>query len=104
LEYQLMARAGLDAKRLLATLTTNPARRFGDRAHSGRVVVGENADLVVLSGDPMQEVMSFARVRYTIRAGLIIFDAAAVSRRSTVPDTKSDRHVVTSSPRQNNAM
>ena len=66
LEFRLMAQAGLDYRQILATLTTNPARRFELSRHAGRVQSGFEGDLVVLDGDPAQDVENFARVRYTI--------------------------------------
>jgi imidazolonepropionase-like amidohydrolase len=72
-EYHLMARAGMDYRAILASLTTNPARRSGDAGRRGRVAEGEEADLVVLAGDPASDVTAFSRVRYTIRAGRTIY-------------------------------
>jgi imidazolonepropionase-like amidohydrolase len=72
-EYRLMARAGMDYRAILASLTTHPARRFGDAARRGRVVPGEEADLVVLAADPASDVAAFSRVRFTIRAGQVIY-------------------------------
>ena len=51
-EYVLMARAGLNFRQILATLTTAPAAQFGDSERLGRIAVGFEADLVVLSGHP----------------------------------------------------
>lgn len=72
-EYRLMSRAGMDFRGILASLTTHPARRFGDSGRRGRVVPGEEADLVVLAGDPAADVTAFSRVRFTIRAGKVIY-------------------------------
>lgn len=72
-EYRLMSRAGMGFREILASLTTNPARRFGDSGRRGRVAVGEEADLVVLAGDPASDITAFSRVRFTIRAGKVIY-------------------------------
>jgi imidazolonepropionase-like amidohydrolase len=56
-----------------ASLTTNPAQRFGHATHSGRIAKGLDADLVVLSADPAQNTSAFSKVRYTIRGGEIIY-------------------------------
>ena len=72
-ELQLMARA-LGWRQILASLTTNPAQRF---THGGgTLTVGAPADLVVLDGDPAQDVAALARVRYTIRDGRVLFPRA----------------------------
>jgi len=72
-EFTLMSRAGLTWQQILATLTTNPAERFGYSMHSGRIAKGLDADLVVLSADPPQDVTAFSKVAFTIRHGKIIF-------------------------------
>lgn len=72
-EYVLMARAGLSWKQILASLTTTPAERFGESARRGRVAAGMDADLVVLGGDPLDDVRNFASVHYTIRGGRVIY-------------------------------
>ena len=71
-EYLLMARAGLSAMQILASLTTAPAQRWGE-ADRGRVAAGQQADLVVLDGDPAVDVRQFGKVRCTIRGGALIY-------------------------------
>jgi len=72
-EFTLMSRAGLTWREILASLTSSPAERFGYAAHSGRIAKGLDADLVVLSADPAQNVTAFSKVAFTIRHGKIIF-------------------------------
>ncbi len=72
-EFKWMSRAGMSFEQILASLTTNPAQRFGYATHSGRIAKGFDADLVVLSADPAQNVSAFSKVRYTIRGGEIIY-------------------------------
>ena len=74
-EYTLMQRAGMSFPQILASLTTNPARRFGFADHSGRIAAAMDADLTVFSGDPATDISAFSRVSYTIRAGKLIFQA-----------------------------
>jgi imidazolonepropionase-like amidohydrolase len=64
-EYRLMAAAGMGFSSILESLTTAPARRFGDTV-GGRIAPGMRADLVAFDGE-------FSRVRYTIRRGRVIF-------------------------------
>ncbi len=73
-EYRQLARA-LDWRQILAALTIAPAQRFGYASHKGKLVSGQDADLVVLDTDPAKDVTAFAKVRLTIRGGRIIFDA-----------------------------
>jgi len=72
-EFKWMSRAGMSYQQILASLTTNPAQRFGYATHSGRIAKGMDADLVVLSGDPAQNSAAFSKVRYTIRDGEVIY-------------------------------
>jgi imidazolonepropionase-like amidohydrolase len=76
-EYRLMAAAGLDWRAILASLTVNPAERFGYGDRKGALAVGRDADLVVLEADPAKDVTAFAKVAYTMSAGRIIYPAAA---------------------------
>jgi imidazolonepropionase-like amidohydrolase len=75
LEFELMSQAGLTGRDILATLTTNPARRFGFGSRSGRVLPDYDADLVVLDADPAADARNLSKVRFTIRGGRIIFAA-----------------------------
>jgi imidazolonepropionase-like amidohydrolase len=74
-EFTWMSRAGLTFQQILASLTTNPAARFGDSAHRGRIAPGMDADLAVLSADPALDSTAFAKIRYTIRSGNVIYQA-----------------------------
>jgi len=73
LEFTLMSQAGMNYQQILASLTTNPARKFGDSDRIGRIAKNMSADLVVLSADPAQDVTAFSKVRYTIRNGKILY-------------------------------
>jgi imidazolonepropionase-like amidohydrolase len=73
LEFELMSRAGMDFRAILAALTTNPARRFGFAGRDGRVEAGMDADLTVLDGDPGKDGSAFSKVRATFRSGLMVF-------------------------------
>ncbi len=72
-EFKWMSRAGMSFREILASLTTNPAQRFGYSTHSGRIAKGMDADLVILSADPAQNTSAFSKIRYTIRNGEILY-------------------------------
>ena len=78
-EYRKMAEAGLDHRQILASLTTAPAQRFlGDETGAaGTISVGQPADLVLLDGDPAQDVTIFAKPLLVLRAGQVIYRASA---------------------------
>jgi imidazolonepropionase-like amidohydrolase len=72
-EFKWMSRAGMSFHQILASLTTNPARRFGYANRRGRIAKGMDGDLVVLNADPAYDVRAFSRVRYTVVSGKIIY-------------------------------
>lgn len=72
-ESALMAQAGMTFRQILASMTTAPAKRFGQSNELGRIEPGLAADLVVLNQDPSQDVRAFGDVRYTLREGKIIY-------------------------------
>ncbi|HEY8551175.1 MAG TPA: amidohydrolase family protein [Vicinamibacterales bacterium] len=76
-EFELMGKAGLNWQQILASLTTVPARRFGEQHRRGELVPGMDGDVVVLGSDPRQDVGAFADVRYTIRGGAIIYERSS---------------------------
>ena len=77
LEYESLTKAGLSWRQVLASLTTNPARRFNESNRRGRLAVGMDGDIVVLGADPRSGWQAFADVRYTIRAGNVIYQRPA---------------------------
>jgi len=73
LEFTLMSQAGMNYRQILASLTTNPARKFGDSNSTGRIAKGMKADLVILSADPAQDITAFSKVRFTVRNGKVLY-------------------------------
>lgn len=72
-EIAWMSRAGMGYQQILASLTTNPAARFGDTRHSGHIASGMDADLVVLDSDPEKDITAFSAVRLVVRRGRIVY-------------------------------
>jgi imidazolonepropionase-like amidohydrolase len=60
-------------QQILASLTVVPAERFGESEQLGRIAAGLLADLVVLKDDPLNDIRALAAVKYTLRAGKIIY-------------------------------
>jgi imidazolonepropionase-like amidohydrolase len=73
MEFALMSKAGMTFPQILASLTANPVRKFGYSDHLGRIARGMDADLVVLNADPALDISALSKVRYTIRAGKIVY-------------------------------
>jgi imidazolonepropionase-like amidohydrolase len=74
-EYTLMSQAGMTFPQILAALTTAPARRFGAENNLGRIASGFQADLAVFQKDPAAQIPALSQVKYTLRAGKIIYRA-----------------------------
>jgi imidazolonepropionase-like amidohydrolase len=72
-EFRWMSRASMSFQQVLASLTTNPAQRFGYSTRRGRIAKGMDGDLVVLRADPAQDATAFSKVRYTILGGKVIY-------------------------------
>ena len=68
-----MQQAGLSYAQILTALTIAPAARFGATSLTGRLAPGLAADVVVLDGDPAEDIRALARVRATLRGGQIIY-------------------------------
>jgi imidazolonepropionase-like amidohydrolase len=75
-EYRQLQLAGLTFPDVLSMLTMNPVEEFHLETHAGRLRVGYDGDLTVLSEDPNSgDLRDFAHVLYAVRAGRVIFDA-----------------------------
>jgi imidazolonepropionase-like amidohydrolase len=57
-------------------LSTTPAGRLGGLGESGKIEVGQMADILALSSDSSRNVRALADVAYTLRAGKVIYQAA----------------------------
>lgn len=75
-EYRLMSASGMNFRQILASLTSVPSERFGESDRLGRIAAGLQADLVLLNGDPSENLRALTDVRYTLRDGKIIYRAS----------------------------
>ncbi|HEY0678700.1 MAG TPA: amidohydrolase family protein [Chitinophagaceae bacterium] len=73
-EFVYMGRSGMSFSKILASLTVNPAKKFGYEKKTGKIEVGLDADLVILNSDPAVDVRNFTDVHYTIRKGIVIYE------------------------------
>jgi imidazolonepropionase-like amidohydrolase len=77
-EYRQLGLAGLSFGEVLAMLTTAPANEFQVSSQEGRIRPGAVGNLTILASDPANGKMEdFAKVRYAVRAGRVIFDSEA---------------------------
>ena len=92
-EYRPMHRAGMSFTQVLASLTTNPADRFGFGDHSGRVRKGMDGDLTVFNGDLERDIAASqsnvdnqgSSQRSRISASIAAFTNSAGSSASRPP-------------------
>jgi hypothetical protein len=68
-EFHELARAGLSPLKILQMTTRDPARFLGRTANMGSVAVGKDADLVLLSENPLSDVAHLERVAGVVRSG-----------------------------------
>jgi dihydroorotase-like cyclic amidohydrolase len=72
-EYKMMQRAGLSFAHILASLTVNPAKKFGFENSRGKVEKGFDADLVILDADPSTDIRNLSKVNMVMHRGQVIY-------------------------------
>lgn len=68
-ELELLVEAGLTPLEALRTATLNPARYRGDEAREGFLGAGATADLVLLAGDPTEDIAHLRGIRAVVLRG-----------------------------------
>ena len=68
-ELELMADAGMTPAEALRAATVTPARMMGILDQVGTVEVGKRADLIVVRGDPLQDISVLANLEWVIKDG-----------------------------------
>jgi imidazolonepropionase-like amidohydrolase len=78
-ELAAMVAAGMTPHAALQTATINPARYLGREMTLGTIAVGKSADLVLLDGNPLEDIANVRRIRAVVSAGRFL-DRAALDR------------------------
>lgn len=73
-ELQLLVDAGLDEEEILATLTSQAAAHIGRASDLGTLEAGKLADVVVVDGDPLSDVLVVRDVDVVITRGEIVVE------------------------------
>ena len=68
-EMELMAEAGMTPEEVIRAATVTPARMMGIENLVGTVEVGKRAELIVVHGDPLQDISALADLEWVISAG-----------------------------------
>jgi len=78
-EIELYVAAGMTPMEAIQSATLVPARAMGLDRETGTVEVGKRADLILVDGDPLQDITMLRRVTRVVANGRV-FDAAALWR------------------------
>ena len=76
-EMHALNRSGIPAAAVLRIATINGARALGVDDRLGTIEPGKLADLVILAGNPLDDIRNTRRVRIVVRNG-VVHDAAAL--------------------------
>lgn len=69
LELELMREAGMSLPDILRASTSDAADVLGVGAETGSVMAGKDADMVVLDGDPLEDLNAYGRIVSVVRRG-----------------------------------
>ena len=78
-ELELWAQAGIAPAQVLKSATLLPAQVMGVARDQGRIVPGQLADMVLIDGNPLQQMSDIRRVWRTIKGGKL-YDSEAIER------------------------
>lgn len=74
LEFQNLISIGMTPLEALRAATSVAAKVAGKEGHAGQIRKGYDADLVVLNGNPLEDICETQHVRMTIRKGEIFYN------------------------------
>jgi len=82
-EMEYMAQAGLTPAQVIQAGTRNAAAHLGLLTDLGTVEPGKIADLLLIDGDPLQDIAALRKLNMVIQAGRIVHEAAAGTAAAT---------------------
>jgi len=84
-ELEVYGRAGIPNAQVLQIATLNCARYLGRDQELGSVERGKLADLMLVAGDPTQDLSTLRQVRMVIKDGAVVFPEEVYSAMSIQP-------------------
>jgi Tol biopolymer transport system component len=82
-EFRALAEAGLDPARVLETAGVTAARALGLGLQIGRIAAGATADIVIVDGDPLQDIDAAVNVVGIVRNGRFFSAIGLLERAET---------------------
>ncbi len=79
-ETEWMARAGLTPAQIIQAATRNAAEHLGVLDQLGTVEPGKFADLIIVEGDPLQDISAIRNVQIVIKAGEVVVETLVAAR------------------------
>jgi imidazolonepropionase-like amidohydrolase len=80
-ELRLMVEAGVAPMDALAAATSNPAAFFRQQDRWGSIKPGQAADLLILDGNPLEDIMYTRRIAHLIQRGVVVDRATLLSEQ-----------------------
>lgn len=68
-EFALMVKAGMSPEKTLQAATINAATLLGQKENLGSVEAGKYADLVVVDGNPVENIHTMENIKVVIKSG-----------------------------------
>jgi hypothetical protein len=90
-EMALFVEAGLTPMQALLAATKNPAERMGRDKDFGLVAPGRFADLVVLDGNPLDDITNTQRIHLVFQEGRAVKPEYHADYRNPIPRPQPDR-------------
>lgn len=72
-EIELFVKNGMSEMDAIKTATINPAELLGLEDKIGSIEIGKYGDLLVLEGNPIEDILKLKEVRYVIKEGEIVY-------------------------------
>jgi imidazolonepropionase-like amidohydrolase len=72
LEFQWMVRHGMTAAQAIQSATATASQMMGWQDQIGSVEKGKYADIIAVSGDPLQDITELQRVKFVMKGGEVV--------------------------------